>query len=61
MQQSGIPMGGGKGGITVDPKALSKTELENLSRGFVRGLYEVLGPNKDVPAPDVNTNGEIMN
>ncbi len=58
---AGIPMGGGKGGITVDPKALSKTELENLSRGFVRGLYEVLGPNKDVPAPDVNTNGEIMN
>ncbi len=55
-----IPMGGGKGGITVDPKVLSKTELENLSRGWVRGLSDILGPNKDVPAPDVNTTGEIM-
>jgi glutamate dehydrogenase len=55
-----IPMGGGKGGITVDPKTLSKTELENLSRGWVRGLSEILGPKKDVPAPDVNTTPEIM-
>lgn len=57
---AGIPMGGGKGGITVNPKELSKVELEKLSRGFVRGLSDILGPNKDVPAPDVNTTPEIM-
>lgn len=55
-----IPMGGGKGGITVDPKVLSKSELERLSRGWVKGLSDILGPKKDVPAPDVNTTGEIM-
>jgi len=55
-----IPMGGGKGGITVDPKKLSKGELERLSRGWVRGLSDILGPYKDVPAPDVNTTPEIM-
>jgi glutamate dehydrogenase/leucine dehydrogenase len=57
---AGIPMGGGKGGITVNPKELSKSELEKLSRGWIQGLYEVLGPKKDVPAPDVNTTPEIM-
>ncbi len=56
----GIPMGGGKGGITVNPKDLSKGELERLSRGWVRGLSDILGPRKDVPAPDVNTTSEIM-
>ncbi len=56
----GIPMGGGKGGVTVDPKKLSKNELERLSRGWARGLSDVLGPHKDVPAPDVNTTPEIM-
>ncbi|MBP6884274.1 MAG: Glu/Leu/Phe/Val dehydrogenase [Candidatus Pacebacteria bacterium] len=55
-----IPMGGGKGGVTVDPKKLSKTELEKLSRGWARGMADVLGPKKDVPAPDVNTTPEIM-
>ncbi len=55
-----IPMGGGKGGITVDPKKLSKKELEELSRGWVRGMADALGPKKDVPAPDVNTTPEIM-
>jgi glutamate dehydrogenase (NAD(P)+) len=55
-----IPMGGGKGGITVDPKTLSKTELEKLSRGWARGMADILGPKKDVPAPDVNTTPEIM-
>jgi glutamate dehydrogenase/leucine dehydrogenase len=55
-----IPMGGGKGGITVDPKRLSKTELEKLSRGWARGMADILGPKKDVPAPDVNTTPEIM-
>ena len=57
---AGIPMGGGKGGITVDPKKLSKKELERLSRGWVRSLAPILGPQVDVPAPDVNTTGEIM-
>lgn len=56
----GIPMGGGKGGITVNPKLLSKTELEQLSRGWVRRFSDILGPMKDVPAPDVNTTPEIM-
>jgi len=55
-----IPMGGGKGGVTVNPKTLSKGELERLSRGWVRALSEILGPRKDVPAPDVNTTPEIM-
>lgn len=57
---AGIPMGGGKGGITVDPKILSKSELERLSRGWVQKLVHNLGPQKDVPAPDVNTTPEIM-
>ncbi|MEN9557922.1 MAG: glutamate dehydrogenase oxidoreductase protein [Candidatus Parcubacteria bacterium] len=57
---AGIPMGGGKGGITVDPKALSAGERERLSRAFVRAFADVLGPQKDVPAPDVNTTAEIM-
>ncbi|MBI3306065.1 Glu/Leu/Phe/Val dehydrogenase [Candidatus Nomurabacteria bacterium] len=55
-----IPMGGGKGGITVDSKTLSKSELERLSRGWVRALHDVLGSYKDVPAPDINTTPEIM-
>lgn len=55
-----IPMGGGKGGVTVDPKKLSKAELEKLSRGWARGMADILGPKKDVPAPDVNTTPEIM-
>lgn len=57
---AGIPMGGGKGGITVDPKGLSQGELERLSRGWVVLLSDILGPHKDVPAPDVNTTPEIM-
>lgn len=55
-----IPMGGGKGGITVDPSTLSKTELERLSRGWVQKMAPIIGPRVDVPAPDVNTNPEIM-
>ena len=55
-----LPMGGGKGGVTVDPKKLSKTELEKLSRGWVKKLERDLGPQTDVPAPDVNTNSEII-
>ena len=56
----GVPFGGGKGGVVVDPKKLSKGELERLSRGYVRSLYKYLGPQVDCPAPDVNTNSEIM-
>ncbi len=55
-----LPLGWGKGGIIVDPKQLSKRELETLSRGWVQKLYKYIGPLDDVPAPDVNTNGEIM-
>jgi len=57
---AGIAMGGGKGGITVNPKELSKGELERLSRGWIQKLSDILGPKKDVPAPDVNTTPEIM-
>lgn len=56
----GIPMGGGKGGVIVNPKELSKTELERLSRGYMRAVASVVGPEKDVPAPDVYTNAQIM-
>ncbi|MEA3379072.1 MAG: Glu/Leu/Phe/Val dehydrogenase [Nanoarchaeota archaeon] len=56
----GIPFGGGKGGIVVNPKKLSETEIEKLSRGFIRAMQDILGPDKDVPAPDVNTNSRIM-
>lgn len=55
-----IPMGGGKGGITVNPKELSKPELERLSRGWVKMMHRNIGPRVDVPAPDVNTTPEIM-
>jgi glutamate dehydrogenase/leucine dehydrogenase len=56
----GVPFGGGKGGVRVDPKKLSPGELERLTRAFTRELAEHIGPHKDVPAPDVNTNGTIM-
>lgn len=56
----GIPLGGGKGGIIVDPKELSMGELERLSRGYIRALYKYLGPTQDVPAPDVYTTPQIM-
>lgn len=57
---TGIPYGGAKGGITVDPKELSQGELERLSRGYIQGLHKYLGEKIDIPAPDVNTNGQIM-
>ncbi len=57
---AGMPMGGGKGGVVVDPKKLSRGELERLSRGFVGRLHLILGPEIDVPAPDMNTTPEIM-
>jgi glutamate dehydrogenase len=55
-----VPFGGGKGGIIVDPKTLSEGELERLSKGYVEKMFSIFGPEKDVPAPDVNTNGKIM-
>lgn len=56
----GIPFGGGKGGITVDPKKLSEGELERLTRELARKMAPLWGPDRDVPAPDVNTNPKIM-
>ncbi len=55
-----IPMGGGKGGVTVDPKPFTDGEKERLSRGWMRAMAEVVGPQQDVPAPDVNTTPQIM-
>ncbi len=57
---TGIPYGGGKGGIIVDPKELSTGELERLCRGYVDAIYPILGEKSDIPAPDVNTNAQIM-
>ena len=57
---AGIPYGGAKGAIQVDPKTLDKASLEELSRGYVRALINVLGPEVDIPAPDVGTNPQIM-
>lgn len=55
-----IPLGGGKGGIEVDPKKLSRPELERLTRGFTRAIAPVIGPDRDIPAPDVGTDAETM-
>jgi glutamate dehydrogenase len=57
---AGIPMGGGKGGVSVNSRELSKESLEELSRKYVQGLHQHIGPDKDVPAPDVNTNAQII-
>ncbi len=57
---TGIPYGGGKGGVTVDPRSLSQGELERLSRGYIRGLYKYLGERIDIPAPDAGTNPQVM-
>lgn len=57
---TGIPYGGGKGGVVVDPRELSNTELETLSRAYARFVADHIGPWVDVPAPDVNTTGQIM-
>ena len=55
-----IPYGGGKGGVIVNPSDLSLAELERLSRGYINKIYEIIGEDKDVPAPDVNTNPQII-
>lgn len=56
----GLPYGGGKGGIAVDPSELSEREMEQLARGYVRGISKYIGEKVDIPAPDVGTNGKIM-
>lgn len=57
---AGLPFGGAKGGISVNPKELSQLELERLSRGYVRAFADILGESRDIPAPDVYTNATIM-
>lgn len=56
----GLPYGGAKGGIICDPREMSTGELERLSRGYVRAISQIVGPTKDIPAPDVYTNSQIM-
>jgi glutamate dehydrogenase/leucine dehydrogenase len=56
----GLPLGGGKGGVAVNPRELSDAELEELSRSYTAYLAPHIGPDKDVPAPDVNTDGRII-
>ncbi|MFD0958788.1 Glu/Leu/Phe/Val family dehydrogenase [Paenibacillus chungangensis] len=55
-----LPYGGGKGGVICDPRNMSFGELERLSRGYVRAVSQIVGPTKDIPAPDVMTNSQIM-
>jgi glutamate dehydrogenase (NAD(P)+) len=55
-----LPYGGAKGGIAVDPKKLSPGELERLTRKFVDEIHDVIGPDKDIPAPDMGTNAQVM-
>jgi glutamate dehydrogenase (NAD(P)+) len=57
---AGIPFGGGKGGVICDPTKMSRRELEALTRRYIAEIVDLLGPDKDVPAPDVNTNEQIM-
>ncbi len=57
---AGIPYGGGKGGMAIDPKEYSTAELERISRGFAKAISPLIGEKIDIPAPDVNTNGKIM-
>ena len=57
---AGLPYGGAKGGVAVDAKSLSRLELERLSRGYIRAIADVIGPTRDIPAPDMYTNATIM-
>jgi len=56
----GLPYGGAKGAVAVDPRSLSLRELEELSRGYARAIWHEIGPRKDIPAPDVGTNSQII-
>lgn len=57
---AGVPFGGGKGGVILDPKTVSASELERISKSYARAIAPYIGVNKDIPAPDVNTNPQIM-
>jgi glutamate dehydrogenase (NAD(P)+) len=57
---AGVPFGGGKGGVACDPTKMSQRELEHLTRRYVAEIADAIGPEKDVPAPDVNTNEQVM-
>ena len=57
---AGVPFGGAKGGVDCDPHSLTKTELNRITRTFVERTKEIIGPTLDIPAPDVNTNAEVM-
>jgi glutamate dehydrogenase (NAD(P)+) len=57
---AGIPFGGAKGGVSVDPRALSRGELERMTRRYASEILPLIGPEKDIPAPDMNTNEEVM-
>jgi len=57
---AGVPFGGGKGGVVCDPTKMSKRELEALTRRYIAEIIDAIGPEKDVPAPDVNTNEQVM-
>lgn len=57
----GLPLGGAKGGVSINPNDLNETELEELSRCYVSHLKDYIGPDRDIPAPDVNTDGRIIN
>ncbi len=56
----GVPFGGGKGGIQVNPHELSEAELERLTRKFIDAIHDIIGPHRDIPAPDMNTNAKVM-
>ncbi|MCC4765404.1 glutamate dehydrogenase [Methanosarcina sp. DH1] len=55
-----LPLGGAKGGVICNPKELSHREIERLSRAYIRGIYQIIGPDRDIPAPDVYTNPQVM-
>ncbi|MFT0532746.1 Glu/Leu/Phe/Val family dehydrogenase [Castellaniella hirudinis] len=55
-----LPFGGAKGGIRIDPRQHSQAEIERITRRYTSEIHDIIGPNKDIPAPDVNTNGQIM-
>lgn len=59
-QVVGLPYGGAKGGVVCDPRKLSEGELQRLSRGFIDAIAQIIGPDKDIPAPDVYTNSKVM-
>src|SRR5687768_8524270 len=56
----GLPYGGAKGGVTCNPKLMSQNELQNLTRRYTTEISGMIGPNRDIPAPDVNTNPQVM-